>query len=306
MSPPLGPDEGKSRLKQVLTDKIETAALRYEAAELEGMAKQAEAAAKEFDSRKERPVSESEEAQPRDTKQRLVDHVTTLLQAGSITPKQAGEILSSGMSYPQMSLGGGASMEDVLALMKFVLENKPNGDLDKISAKLEKLEEKLSAKSSKDGETVAFKPPSPTAQLKESLEFLSSFQDAANRMGFVIPSTAGETTEQLKEKNRHTERLEEIKAEREHKEGLRDLMESVPEKIGRGLARHIREGGEEAEEGENEGGGMESFPCSSCKHKVYVPPNAGNVLHCGFCGMKYQKGGAQQAETPSSTPKPGA
>ena len=240
---------------------------------------------------------EQETAEPQDARQRLVTHVTTLLNTGAITPKQAGEILSSGMSYPNMNLGGGASMEDMLTLLKFVTENRGSPELDKMSMKLEQLEEKLKEKGNK-GETVPYKPPTPVEQLTQTRELLTTVRELAGEMGLVVPSNNRGEVDQ-KAKWEHEERMEEIKIKSEHQKGMRNLAESIPEKIGRGLARHIRESGGEAEEGTMEEGGIESFPCSTCHAKVFVPPNAGNILWCGSCGAKYQKG---EQVAPASSP----
>ncbi len=93
------------------------------------------------------------------------------------------------------------------------------------------------------------------------------------------PGAGGEPIEVVQERNRHDEKMLEIKAESEHKKELRELASTIPERIGRGVAKQVRESG------------MESFICTNCGSTIYVPPETGNIITCGNdkCRMKFER-----------------
>lgn len=91
------------------------------------------------------------------------------------------------------------------------------------------------------------------------------------------PAASGEPIDVIRERNRHAEKMEEIKDEKEHKRDLRKLASDIPERIGRGVGEQIRKSG------------MEAFECSNCGATIYITPETGETITCGKCRMSYKR-----------------
>jgi len=89
----------------------------------------------------------------------------------------------------------------------------------------------------------------------------------------------------VKEKNRHDEKMEELKIDKEHKNSIANTLASIPEKIGRGFASQTL--GEE-EKDEPEAGAVaktaeqEPFKCEQCGAEFMIPAGALQIT-CPNC-----------------------
>ncbi|MBA7693430.1 hypothetical protein ES703_102012 [subsurface metagenome] len=127
----------------------------------------------------------------------------------------------------------------------------------------------------------------PITFAKQQAEALSAWHKVLQDITPAPPpvSDQGEPLEVVKERNRHNERMEEVKADREYKGRITEIAADIPERIGRGIAGHIGEG----ESGGHSGGELEYITCTEegCGAKIFITPESGQ-LECPKCGTIYK------------------
>ncbi len=123
----------------------------------------------------------------------------------------------------------------------------------------------------------------------ESARRVREVYDSLKGAGFIPePSTGGKTVEQTKEEYRHEERMDELRAGREHNERLIDLASGIPEKVGMGIGEDIRRGrGKERSPGSST---LPRFTCEGCHKEFPISPEAEKqgILTCPHCGTTYR------------------
>jgi len=138
-------------------------------------------------------------------------------------------------------------------------------------------------------------PLDPVAFAEQQAKALVAWRKAIQE---VIPQPEargdGKNLEVVKEENRHSEKMEEIKVDRDYKGDLTAIAGDIPERIGQGLADHWGKGGGGGSgAGAGAGGGarLESLICTEkgCGAKIYLTPETGEQVTCPKCGMIYQK-----------------
>jgi len=151
------------------------------------------------------------------------------------------------------------------------------------------------------GKREEVRPIDPITFAKQQAEAVAAWHEAIQA---IIPkpgpvSDKGEPIEVVKERNRHDEKMEEIKGDLTYKRSLTDIATEIPERIGRGIAGRFAE---EEESGARSSGassssssGLEYIICAeeTCGFKIQVPPNAGKEIECPKCGAVYTKQAAE-------------
>jgi len=123
----------------------------------------------------------------------------------------------------------------------------------------------------------------------ESARRVRQVYDSLKGAGFIPePSTGGGgiSLEDTKEKHRHEERIDEIKANREHNERLTELASSIPDRIGRGIGEDMRRGrGPKGSPSST----LDKITCE-CGTEFVVSPEAmeKGEATCPKCGMVYK------------------
>lgn len=135
----------------------------------------------------------------------------------------------------------------------------------------------------KDGEGVSKKGKIKVIKPDHTIETF----DADEPIVLEQPAAGGlvEPIESIREKNRHAEKMEELKADREWKKEITTIASEIPERIGAGAAQTMLNSGGGGK-GEDEGGGFQYIECEECHSQIPVLP--GNTkLKCAKCGMVY-------------------
>lgn len=229
-------------------------------------------------------------------KKKIIDDIGTnakfLLDKG-VDPKTVGQYLIGAMGQ---SVGGsitigplgqppgqqGITFNDVKALVQMLNENRPSSELKEV---LEGLKSSVTALAANKPQ-----PLDPIQMGRQYAQFWKALRDEGTQMGFFKEPPAGgggdtgESTETLREKYRHEEKMEELKADREHKERLADIASEIPERIGKGIADQALEGGN----GQGESAGLEEFECEDCKTKIPIPHEATQVT-CPKCKSIFKR-----------------
>ena len=141
----------------------------------------------------------------------------------------------------------------------------------------------------------------------ESAKRVSTLYDSLKAAGIIPePRTSGTSTDDLKEEHRHEERMDEIRAGREHNERLTDLASSIPERVGQGIGEDIRRGrGKGGPKGNPSSSNLPRFTCEECHKEFLISPEAEKlgILTCPYCGMTYrsesEREHGEQEKTPS-------
>lgn len=300
-----------STVDQILAEKEERAARRYSAAELDKMALQAENEARIM--RGEPPVIKgvgnmadeeakkaAEEEKVAKQMERQREQALALITAG-VDPKQIGAMLMGGFASPQMGyppVQQGMDIKDIIAIINLM---DKRGEGSKVDATIERLErkiEKLMDEKEKDKNKDKPEPVDPLAPVNALVEWRKALMD----LGVVVdprsvrtaPAT-GESIEVIKEKNRHDEKMEEVKATREYHDGLVQLGASIPDRIGRGAAQEIRESMKSSssakrEQGNNNGKGkLETMKCGDCGNMMIITPETKLTITCSKCGSIWDR-----------------
>ena len=296
--------KAKTRLDEIFEEREEMAAKRYSAAELEKMAIEAENETARLrgeppkykhyggETVDEEKKKEDEEKLAKQREQ-LTNSARALLDSG-MEPKQVGQML---LGLP--SAGGAVTMpaqgmgfEEVMKLVTFVVGKREADELKGIIASLDKKIEELSKNPPRREETRQLDPMTFAKQQAETLKIYHSTLDDLGMIPKQGPVTSsGEPIEIVKEKNRHAEKMEEIKADKEYKTNITEIAAEIPERIGRGIAGQLSESEEEEEEHHSNGSGLEHIICATedCETKIYITPQTGSQVECPKCGAIYQR-----------------
>lgn len=221
-------------------------------------------------------------------KQEIVANAVVLLEKG-VSPETVGQYLvGSSTSGIPINLGGGQqglTITDVLAIMDRM--EKKSGTPSELKEILTKLTEEVTAIKKGDGN----KPPEPAThyviQDGAVREYKGNAPIIINQPA-APPTVAGEPLEVVIEKNRHDEKMEELKGTREYHEKITEIAGDAFENIGKGLASQVMEGG--AEEAGGEGSQLEYFICpeEGCGTKIPVTPET-KAVTCPKCHGIFQR-----------------
>lgn len=280
----------KTKLDEVLEEKEARAARRYSAAEMEKMALEAENEAARL--RGEPPKykyggSEMNEDRKKDEearRQQLLTSAKALIDSG-MEPTQVGQMLLGLTPTSSPPVGAqGMGVDDVLKIVNLVVGKKEADELKTVIASLDKKVDNM-AKGGVNKVEIS-KPLTPMEYAKQQKDYI----DALKSLGLIPEKSPpvtekGEPLEIVKERHRHEERMDEIKADREYKQSLANTASEIPERVGRGIAGHFAEEGE----GGSEGGGLETLECSDCHTKIYITPETGDSVTCPKCGAIYSR-----------------
>ncbi len=128
----------------------------------------------------------------------------------------------------------------------------------------------------------------PVASARRVKEVFDGFKG----MGLIPePSPGGASIDELKVKYGHVEKMEELRADREHKERLVDITADLPERIGRGIGEDIRRSrGKERSPSRSPSSTLDKIKCEECGTEFVVPPEAmeKGVAICPKCGETYR------------------
>ena len=134
----------------------------------------------------------------------------------------------------------------------------------------------------------------------ESANRVKSMYESWKTIGLIkepeTPIYEGEPLEVVKEKHRHDEKIEELKADREYKQELTKIASELPERVGRGIGGQISE--EEESRGHSGDGGLESFICpeEGCGARIYITPETGGQVTCPKCKSIYSRTGSVETK----------
>jgi ribosomal protein S27E len=298
--------KAKTKLDEVLEEKETRAAIRYSAAEMEKMAIESENEAARLRGEPPRHKyhggdemsdedKEKKKQEEAEQKAALLTSATSLINSG-LDPKQVGQMLM-GLNPTPATMGyapaQGMGFDEVMKMITFIVGKKETDELKGIIASLDKRLDDLSKVGT--GRREEARPIDPITFAKQQAEAVAAWHEAIQ---VIIPkpgpvSDKGEPIEVVKERNRHDEKMEEIKGDLNYKKSLTDIATDIPERIGRGIA------GRFAEEEESVGMGssvsskgnssLEHIVCADCGFKIQVPPNAGKEIECPKCGAVYTK-----------------
>ena len=236
-------------------------------------------------------------------KKDLISNALILLEKG-LDPDVVGRYIigSQGTQYP-ISLGGGGQQGLTLGDVKTIVDMvRGAGAADpQITATLNQLSETV--KGLKPVGATA--PPDPVAMIKAQSAAITEMVNSLVEAGLVVRpgnSKEGKSIEELKETNRHDEKMEELKTDKDYKSSIAETLADIPVNIGKGIAKQARESHGPPAKGQNK---LESFPCGKCGAKILVTPETGETITCGNCGQVYKRGEEKEVAAVGDK-KPGA
>ncbi len=213
-----------------------------------------------------------------------------------------------GTSGPNISItpGGGGGVQgftiaDVITLVDKVRGN--SGPSAEVLA-LQKTIDEMRAELKNLKPSAPTTPVDPVTAQANSLESLNKLVDNLVKAGFVVrPGTSGtntgESIEMVKEKNRHDEKLAEIKEQEKYHGGLIETLQDTAERVGEGLAKNTERKAGDVEEdaaAPMNGPARETFTCPDCKTKIPIYPETGNQITCTKCGIVYTRKGTVEVK----------
>lgn len=236
-------------------------------------------------------------------RQWLVDIAMGLLGNG-LDPERVGRMIDYLLGVPQAGIslpgtpvtGAGMSFTDMKAIFEMGKESNKTDPaiaviLQKLSEKVEAVERRESHNEPQPKSSIVFIRADGTTQEIEAGKPLVLEREAAS----------GESIEQLKEKNRHAEKMEELQTEKKYKDDLVRVVSDIPESIGRGLASDIKEkprGRQQAAQT----GELQKVDCEVCHATIHYPNDATNIT-CPKCGAIYTREPKTQTESRKEEPK---
>ncbi|GAI77868.1 unnamed protein product, partial [marine sediment metagenome] len=219
--------KAKTKLDEVLEEKEARAAIRYSAAEMEKMALESENEAARL--RGEPPkhktyggegMTEEERGKENERKQVLMEQARALIENG-MEPRQVGQMLM-GLTVTPATAGSpptqGMGFDDVMKIVTLVVGKRETDELKGIIASLDKKVSELSKGGG--GGATAYKPLSPMDYAKQQVEYINALKELGLITQTVARTETGEPLDVVREKNRHTEKIEEMKADREYKQDI--------------------------------------------------------------------------------------
>lgn len=236
-------------------------------------------------------------------KKELISNSLVLLDKGLDPEVVARYIIGSqGMQYP-ISMGGGGQQGLTLADIKVIVDmvRGSGGPDPQITATLNQLSETV--KGLKPVGSAA--PPDPVAMIKAQSAAITEMVNSLVEAGLVVrPESGGggKSIEEMKEGNRHLEKMEELKTDKDYKSSIAETLADIPVSIGKGIAKQAREVHGSPAKGQTK---LETFPCNKCGAKILVTPETGDTITCGNCGQTYKRG-EEKEEAAVGEKKPGA
>lgn len=289
----------KTRLDEILEEKENRAAMRYSAAEMEKMALESENEAARLrgeppkhktyhggDNVEENGKRKEDEAKRRE---QLTTSAIALINSG-MEPAQVGQMLM-GLPVMQPGMPGlpvaqGMTLKDVQTIVGWITERK---EADEIKSLIKDLSDKISVieRGGTAGKKDETKPIDPITFARQQAEAVKAWNEALRELMPKSPPTAerGEPIEVVKERNRHEEKMEEIKGDTKYKNELIKVASEIPERIGAGWAGQFS-----SEDKGEPNSGLEYIVCSEedCGARIYAPADADN-LTCPKCGAVYSR-----------------
>lgn len=317
----------RSKLQDILAQKEEMAAARYSAAELDKMAIESENEAAKM--RGEPPVHKSKTEDEDDAKneekenkkrQRVMNAAKALIDSGADPDIVARMMLQIPSDNRAPAPHDGTSITDLTTAMKDlndivaaqVLVRNPardGGSDDIIKEMRQEMKELRNAVTALAAGNVNKIDPLTAAknQAVAMNEMSSAMLAYAKSFGWAPPGQGGTgkasatTIEEIKEKNRHDEKMLELGQEKEHKDKLVEIAASIPERIGEGAAKYYRS----SSNMQSAGDGFEHLKCDTCGTDIVITPTTGSTVKCPKCEQVYAKNSGQQPPVePVITPPP--
>jgi len=288
-----------TKVEEILSRKEAMAARRYSAAQLETMALEAENEAAKLrgeppkyqygGNRMEGDNDKSEQEKIINARKQVIDAAKGMLEYG-VDPAVVGQMMlglppvgNSGLAAMMpMSTKGGTTVDDVVKIVNLVTDRKGGGggvDVEKLLEQMDKrFEQVIKAISSSSTDPVAYakRQGQAFAAYMEAFDSLSSMRGGNNK-----PDIS-----EIKEKNRHEERMQELTTEKEHRGKLIGLAESIPKKIGEGVAERYLSGSS----GVTDDDGIQKFKCTDCGKDILVPNANADSITCASCGAIFKRG----------------
>ncbi len=212
-------------------------------------------------------------------RERVMTQAKALLDSG-VEPQQVGALLL-GLPAVGAASGQGMTVADSLKIVDMIVERKKEGELRGTIERLEKQVENLTQEI-RAGPSRAQGPANPAEGIKQQAQAFKGLIDALKEIGVPIGESggggAGESVEQMREKHRHEEKMEELHTERTYKESIATALGDVVERVGRGAAHQfLEQGGTE----EPAGAKLDDFTCTEkdkdglqCGTRIQIPPGA--------------------------------
>lgn len=238
-------------------------------------------------------TDEKRREEERNLREEISATAMTLLEKG-VDPKIVGQYILGSTPITPITVSGGAApaqgltIKDVKEIMGMATENKGGNELEGV---LEKLTAKVEAIGSRQ-------PPDPIALAQQQAQAIGATYEALKTLGIIkepeVRTEGGEPLEVVRERNRHAERMEEVKADREYKGKITEIASSIPERIGQGMSGQL--GGEDSS---GSGGELEYLICpeEGCGAKIYITPETGSQVKCQKCGSIYTRKATTESKT---------
>jgi len=246
-------------------------------------------------------TTQGQEQKALQQRERVMTQAKALLDSG-VEPQQVGALLL-GLPAVGAASGQGMTVADSLKIVDMIVERKKEGELRGTIERLEKQVETLTQEI-RAGPSRAPASANPAEGIKQQAQAFKGLIDALKEIGVPIGESGGggvgESIEQMREKHRHEEKMEEIHTEKTYKESIATALGDVVERVGRGAAHQFMEQGEGPEGAPAPGAAsspeLDSFTCDKdgCGQKVFFPPGATQVT-CPKCKETYarkKQGGA--------------
>ena len=241
-------------------------------------------------------------------KEWLTDVAQGLLERG-LDPNVVGrtiDYLLGNAQAPMIGVPGspapaqGMTFTDMKEIFK--MGQEANRSDPAIAAILDKLTQKV-----EDIETRALSREPQTRTNYVLVKADGSIQEIESGKPIILePKPAeGEPLDVVRERNRHAEKMETIKTERDFKQKLGEAVEEIPVNLGKGWASEnaSRRRQDSQPPSSTEKGSVSSFPCKKCGATIFVPPDIPEQIKCSKCGQVYQSQETPEPE-PASAPPP--
>jgi len=222
-------------------------------------------------------------------KQEIVANSLVLLEKGVDPSVVAQYIMGSGAPQVPINLGGGGqqgiTITDVMSLMDHM--DKSRGGSSELDRILERLTSKVEAIENRGGNNKAEPATHYLIQDGEVKEFHGNApiviqpRPAASTVG-------GDPLDVVQEKNRHEEKMEDIRGTKEYHNKITEIAGDAFENIGRGLASQVMEDAEAGNGGE--GAKLEYFVCpeEDCGTRIPVTSETQQIT-CPKCHGIYSR-----------------
>lgn len=316
-----GLKRARTKLEDILAQKEELAAQRYSAAELDKMAIEAENEASRM--RGEPPVhkpktddDEDDKVEQRDEKkrQRIMNAAKALIDSGADPNTVARMMLQIPGENHASAPQNGTSITDLTAAMKDLNDivatqvaartSGKDGGSDDVVKELKQEIKELRGSITAMASGNANKIDPLTAAKNQAVamnEMSSAMLQYATSLGWAPPGKGGtgkltDSIEEIKEKNRHDEKMAELKQENDHKDKLVEIAASIPERIGEGAAKYYRSSSNTQDSGD----GFEHIRCTDCGTDIVITPKTGDRVKCPKCGMVYARNNGQIPSSPKN------